>query len=739
MVRPQAPRESALFYEDSAAHLADELRKLDLLIQQCVPVLRQQRQALQGMAASKGVYISHEEVDALLGQEAAPEPEPPVLTELQHQWETLQDTIDARIRGSAERGIFLALPSLAHLFALSPFELQTVMICLAPELRRKYDTLYAYMQDDITRKRPSVDLVLNLLCASEAERWHARTVFADHAPLFRHGILHRVEDPRSPSGSSGLAQFLQLDQRMLTYILGNHHLDGRLDGYARLIAPSASLEEVLVEPTIKTRLMHVTRQRFAQQSPAAQQLVLYFHGPYGVGKRDLALGLCAHWDCPLLYVDLELLLARETDVASGLRMAFREGRLLYAVLYVDHVDALLREEGKAKGWMKTLAQTAEAYGWLTFLAGEKPWSLQGIFDQESFCAVEIPMPDAPMRQAAWERALERYTPGAERALAGPLANQFRLTPGQIHDAAAWAEQRHAMQGEQQAITLAELYAACRSQSHHKLGELAVKVEPHYGWEDLVLPADKLEQLKEICSQLAHRSRVFGEWGFQRKLSHGRGLSALFGGPSGTGKTMAAEVIAHALQLDLYKIDLSGVVSKYIGETEKNLARVFQEAESSNAILFFDEADALFGKRTKISDAHDRYANIETSYLLQRMEAYEGMVILATNLRENMDEAFTRRIRLMVDFPFPNATHRKLIWQTHFPREAPVDADLDYEWLAQQFQITGGNIKNVVLNAAFFAAADGGVIGMAHVLRGARREFEKIGKLWNDKLFVQPHR
>src|SRR5215813_13988164 len=315
MVQQQVRPESALFYEDSAAHLADELRKLDLLIQQRVLVLRQQRQALQGMAAAKGVYISHEEVDALFAQDAAPEPAP--LTELHHHWETLQGAIDAKIRGSAERGIFLPLPSLAHLFALSPFEWQTVMICLAPELRRKYDTLYAYVQDDITRKRPSIDLVLDLLCASEAERWHALTVFADHAPLFRHGILHRLEDPRSPSGSSGLAQFLQLDPRMLTYILENNHLDGRLDGYARLIDPSSSLEEVLVEPTIKTRLMHVTRQRFSQQSSAAQQLVLYFHGPYGVGKRDLALGLCTQWDCPLLYVDLERLLARETDMATG--------------------------------------------------------------------------------------------------------------------------------------------------------------------------------------------------------------------------------------------------------------------------------------------------------------------------------------------------------------------------------------------------------------------------------------
>jgi len=201
--------------------------------------------------------------------------------------------------------------------------------------------------------------------------------------------------------------------------------------------------------------------------------------------------------------------------------------------------------------------------------------------------------------------------------------------------------------------------------------------------------------------------------------------------------MAAEVIAHELQLDLYKIDLSSVVNKYIGETEKNLATIFHEAEASNAILFFDEADALFGKRTKIADAHDRYANIETSYLLQRVEAYDGIVILATNLRENMDEAFTRRIKCIVDFPFPDATSRKAIWQTHFPRETPVSDDLDYEWLAQQLQITGGNIKNIVLNAAFCAAANGGVINMTHVLHGTRREFEKIGKLWNDKSFVQP--
>ena len=389
--------------------------------------------------------------------------------------------------------------------------------------------------------------------------------------------------------------------------------------------------------------------------------------------------------------------------------------------------------------MRTLARLVDEYGQLTFLAGECPWSLPGVFAQDIFYAVELGMPDVPLRQAAWERALQRFPSPHRQVWAQQLASQFRLTPGQIQAAAAWVAQRRAMTHDGAEVTRDALYAACRHQSYHKLTELAFKIEPHYTWDDLVLPGDRREQLQELCDQVVHRQRVYGDWGFARKLAQGRGISALFAGPSGTGKTMAAEVMAHALQLDLYKIDLSGVVNKYIGETEKNLAKIFHEAEASNAILFFDEADALFGKRTKISDAHDRYANIETSYLLQRMEAYEGIVILATNLRENMDEAFTRRIKFIVDFPFPDATSRKLIWQTHFPHETPVSADLDYDWLAQQFQITGGNIKNIVLSAAFCAAANGGTVDMTHVLHGTRREFEKIGKSWNDRHVTQGQR
>jgi SpoVK/Ycf46/Vps4 family AAA+-type ATPase len=341
------------------------------------------------------------------------------------------------------------------------------------------------------------------------------------------------------------------------------------------------------------------------------------------------------------------------------------------------------------------------------------------------------MPGMAVRRTAWAASLGGLPRPVAAEAPDLLARRFRLTPGQIRTACREVEAQLVGEPAGSTVTIEELATACRRQASHELTGLAVKIEPRYEWHDLVLPNDRLALLQEICSQVEQRHRVFSDWGFDRKLSHGKGLSVLFSGPSGTGKTMAAEVMARELRLDIYKVDLSGVVSKYIGETEKNLARIFGHAEDGNAILFFDEADALFGKRTEVSDAHDRYANIETSYLLQKMEEYDGMVILASNLRQNMDDAFVRRLRFIVEFPFPSVQSRREIWRSHLSGDAPRSDGIDFDLLAERFKIAGGNIKNVVLNAAFLAAADGEAIAMDHLLRGMRREFEKIGKLWRD--------
>jgi SpoVK/Ycf46/Vps4 family AAA+-type ATPase len=317
-----------------------------------------------------------------------------------------------------------------------------------------------------------------------------------------------------------------------------------------------------------------------------------------------------------------------------------------------------------------------------------------------------------------------------------LAGRFRLTPAQISEAVIVASRQAEWRvlrdnGRAPAPKLDDLFAAARAQSASDLARLAQKIEPRYTWADIVLPDDALAQLHEICQRVAHRQRVLRDWGFDHRLSLGKGVTALFAGPSGTGKTMAAEVVANALGLDLYKIDLSGVVSKYIGETEKNLDRVFTAAENANAVLFFDEADALFGKRSEVRDSHDRYANIEISYLLQKMEEYDGIAILATNLRQNLDQSFIRRLAFTVHFPFPDEDSRRHIWVGIWPEGVPLAEDIDHNFLAYQFKLSGGNIKNIALAGAFLAAGDGGTVRMAHLIQATRREYQKMGKTLSD--------
>jgi hypothetical protein len=698
-------------YRESFEHIADELRRLDLLIRVRLASMTLQLEAFPQAQTARTVYITREEVDWLLADDAGAHIEPAADKVALKQ---LTAEIDARVGQSLVEGVELSLIALGHLFGLSTLELDAVVICLAPELRRKYDRLYAYLQDDITRRRPSVDLLLDLLCDTEHQRWAVRNTFCATAPLLRHGILRTIDDPHSPSGSSGLAQFVALDDRICQFLLGSGELDARLRGHARVYRPSIALAQP--DPAITDGLLRLATRHLSSRGPA---LVYYLHGPAGAGKLELARHTSHQLGLSLLSLDAMTL--TDSDV---LRLAFHESLLQQAAVHVSTADVLLSAESRPL--LAALAAMIDDYGLLVFLTGEADWACADSGIQVH--PVAVPLPDVPRSTTIWRQSLTGHTEETDD-WAAQLAGRYQLTPARIHAAVRLASDNRLMAARPGPLTLTDVSAACRQQSSQTLGEVAVKVQSRRGWDDLVLPADQMAQLREICDQVRHRHRVMREWGFAAKTGHGTGLSVLFSGQPGTGKTMAAELLAHDLDVDLYKVDLSGVVSKYVGETEKNLARIFAEARTSNAILFFDEADALFGKRTEVSDAHDRYANIETSYLLQRMEEYEGVVVLATNLRQNIDDAFTRRIRFVVEFPFPQQDDRARLWRTLFPPAAPLSDDIDFDALAREYPVTGANIRNIALNAAFLAAAGGGVIERSHILRGTRQEFDKIGKLW----------
>ena len=400
----------------------------------------------------------------------------------------------------------------------------------------------------------------------------------------------------------------------------------------------------------------------------------------------------------------------------------RESRLQPAALYFAGFDSLLVED-RARH-LRAFAREITTSTAQVFIGGETTWEPAGELRDRTFVRVDLTRPKYDERLELWRR----HVNGDDGVDLSGLATKFRFTPGQIEDAAATAQNLARWRTTLGRPGTAELMEAARRQSNRKLASLARKIKPSYSWEQIILPPDRVQQLREICDCVKYRALVYDRWGFDKRLSLGKGLNVLFSGPPGTGKTMAAEIIAGELALDLYKIDLSSVVSKYIGETEKNLSRIFAEAETSNAILFFDEADALFGKRSEVRDSHDRYANIEVGYLLQRMEEYEGVVILATNFRKNMDEAFVRRMHFMIDFPLPNPEERLRIWQSIWPSSTPRSEDLDLPYVSRRFELSGGNVRNIALGAAFLAADNGGVVNMPHLLHAIRREYQKMGKI-----------
>jgi AAA+ superfamily predicted ATPase len=717
---------AALPFSSSHEQLLAALAYVDLRVRWAV--LRARAHGLNPDDEFRGLYISETQVDALLdcdlGHSLWPAPNgqktelaqwPAILAGARQRWQ-------ARTAAGRAAGCEMRLDDLITAFELSPAEVDAFLISLAPELDPRYERLFAYLQDDVTRKRPAVDLVLNLLTDSFQEKLHLRRLFYDDGRLLQARLLVCFADGAAREPTL-LAHYLRPASRVVEHLLGHSGVDSRLAKVAWLSDTGAWQPA----PAIPSPLTSEQIARLVQPAPSAAQRppLFAFMGGYGAGKRETALRLAQAAGQPLLTVDVAGLAGEESDWLDLVRLICRDGRLAGATLYLTGWDVVIGDKDHPP---PAIFQQLLDYPHPVIVTGTTVWQPAGRVEARPVVRTHFNLPDYEDRLQVWQALL----PGENLDLTG-VANQFHFTPGQIADAVATARDLAFWRNERIGEDL--LFIACRDHSNQKLSTLATKIRPRYRWEDIVLPWDTRQQLQEMVNMVRHRPLVYGQWGFDRKLALGKGLNALFAGESGTGKTMSADIMAGQLGLDLYKIDLSTLVSKYIGETEKNLNRIFTEAATSNAILFFDEADAIFGKRSEVKDSHDRYANIEISYLLQRMEAYDGVVILATNMRSNLDEAFTRRLHFIIEFPFPEAADREIIWRVNFPPETPLAGDVDYRLLAERFRLAGGNIRNIIMAAAFLAAEAGETVAMAHLLHATRREYQKMGRLIDETLFM----
>jgi hypothetical protein len=701
-------------HPNARAHLLDELHRLDRMIHR--QVLRMRAARLLDDDEFRGLYIPDALVDNLLGNRPGAEDSPRVAE--------LSRAIAASALESerwAQSAPEFPLNRLVRIFGLTGFARDVVLIVAAPELDLRYQTLYAYVQNDVTRRRPTVDLALKLLCTDLGEQLDRRSAFSPAEPLFHHQLLRLLEDPQDREAPLG-ARVLKAEPRVVEFLLEVDRIDDALAGFTTHVRPATGPDQPPLSAELRARL------GFAAQALADAPGVLLLRGDHGAGKREAAGAVCASLGRPMLAVDLEAAVLSGLPADRFIVLVRREALLRGAAVYLSGWHALTGENpGADLRWRPArLWHELGSMGLPVVIGNESTWQPPAGGPVRSF-DFELPLPSIADRIPLWQRACNGQSPpGRDLEV---LAGTFTLTPGQISDAARAAGRLALLRppGERRP-TISDLREAARTQAAGGLPRLAQKVEASFAWDDLVLPARSLQQLREICAGVRHRATVHARWGFEEKLRLGRGLNVLFQGPSGTGKTMAASILASELALELYKIDLSTVVSKYIGETEKNLSSIFREAQRSGAILLFDEADALFGKRSEVKDAHDRYANIEVAYLLQKMEEFAGIAILATNLNKNIDQAFVRRMHHIVEFPFPSAAYREPIWRSVFSSQAPVADDLDFDFLARQFELAGGNIRNAALGAAFLAAEDGGPIAMEHVVLAVAREIQKLGKL-----------
>jgi AAA+ superfamily predicted ATPase len=714
-------------FSGNEAHVAAEMGWVAELVRLAILEARAGQLRKERFDEFSGLYVSERDIARFVDGEDAAEAAAVEETSLgveaqQRRVARERERIDALAHSASARGVVLRLAQLAEQFALEEVEYVAFLCCLAPDFDEELQNCFAYLQNEVSRRRPSVGLLADL-CLSREDPLAPWRLFGPGARLTRNRLI--VLPGGAASGEAKPFRLLapRIPHALIGYLAGDDHPDELIRGAAELVAPrplEVAAGYYRHHRDIAERLLAARRSR-GVLPPS------YIFGPAGCDKSLVAEAVAGQLGLGVLRVDLKRLGADRAASADVRRVLERDARVHGCLLHLldpGHWSDDARSAADGAAHLNALLDGLTDLD--VVLSGVRhPTHLRSELNL-AFADYEIPLPSIEDRWELWSKQTKPPASEAQRTVLGALAGKFRFGPAQIRAVARAAEIPTDVDLAPEALS--RLYRSCRNASNQGLDRYTSRMTPKFRWNDIVLPADTLKQLQEICACVNHRQTVFGGWGFDRKFSLGKGLNILFSGGSGTGKTMSAEIIALELGLDLYKIDLSSVVSKYIGETERNLSRIFGEAETSNSILFFDEADALFGKRSDVKDAHDRYANIEINYLLQKLDEYEGIIILATNLKNNLDAAFARRLNYAVEFPFPDESYRKLIWQKMFPEEAPLGRDIDFAFLAERFRLAGGNIKNIALNSAFMAATTAQEIRMEHIILAIKREYQKLGKL-----------
>lgn len=707
-------------YISSLEYFKDQQMILDLLIEEIIQQSRQE--TTTSTVVSNKLALSDEEALHLLRDR-------PTYIQLSDPYQQLIDRLELIISQklhTTSKKERVPIIQFLDIYQLDELDKRVLIVLLAPHIDKKYLRLYGYIQDDMTKQFVTLQLLITL-CARSFD--DIRYIYERYSKLEQHyRLLYKYgnTDQVLFHESSLLIRPIQANEQLVQFLLTGEH-------YKTFSSPNFHFYHINymqghVEPLFIQKQLTQQMAQFIEENkptPPIFQLI----GTKGAGKTLQTKHLALHLKQSLIEVDFSNLSEVRTQFFEQLDDIILVARLTSSIVAITQIDveSELEAEVNKLSWLATIA---DAFDGILCLH-TKSNKLVKLTTERPFISIPIALPTPSESVFIWQLRGTDFCELTDKE-ATTIANKFQFSCGQIKQTMQNVKQRllwKSLDNEQQLqeVKLKCIIECAYATIHHDLHKKTIKLDTTWEWEDLILPDDTITLLQQACERIENRHVVMDDWGFSRILPYGRGISMLFTGPPGTGKSMSASVMAKQMKSELYRVDLSTVVSKYIGETEKNLAEIFDQAKQSSAILFFDEADSLFGKRSEVKDSHDKYANMETSFLLQKMEEYEGITILATNFAQNLDEAFNRRIQYIVKFPFPDALQRERLWHSVIPEKLPT-AQIDFAFLAKTFELTGGPIKNIVLTAAYLAANKSEPVAMQHLIEAAIQEYKKSGKL-----------